>query len=59
LLSRAGDPFELTIHQAAAAPASLEFMLVGTLIVLPLILIYSAYSYWIFRGKITGDIHYH
>ncbi len=52
-------PFEMTIHEAAAAPASLSFMLVGTLIVLPLILIYTAFSYWIFRGKITGDIQYH
>ena len=52
-------PFELTIREAAAAPASLSFMLVGTLIVLPLILIYTAFSYWIFRGKLTGDTQYH
>jgi cytochrome d ubiquinol oxidase subunit II len=52
-------PFRLTIWDAAAAPASLAFMIVGTAIVVPLILIYTAFSYWIFRGKITGDTQYH
>lgn len=52
-------PFALTIHDAAAAPASLAFMIAGTAVVVPLILVYTAFSYWIFRGKLTGDIHYH
>lgn len=52
-------PFEMTIWEAAAAPASLSFMLVGTVIVVPLILIYTVFSYWVFRGKVTGDTQYH
>lgn len=52
-------PPSLTIWDVAAAPASQAFMLAGTVIVVPLILMYTAYSYWIFRGKMTGDIGYH
>jgi cytochrome d ubiquinol oxidase subunit II len=53
-------PPSLTIWQAAAAPASQIFMLVGTLILLPLILAYTAYVYWLFRGKIgEGETYHH
>lgn len=41
----------LTIWEAASAPKSLMIILVGTLVVMPVILAYSALSYWIFRGK--------
>jgi cytochrome d ubiquinol oxidase subunit II len=34
-------------------------MMAGTAVVVPLILIYTAFSYWVFRGKLTGGIHYH
>jgi cytochrome d ubiquinol oxidase subunit II len=34
-------------------------MLAGTAVVVPLILIYTAYSYWVFRGKVSGDAGYH
>ena len=47
-------PEKLTIYQAAAAPESLAIMLVGTLIVLPIITIYSAFAYSVFRGKATS-----
>ena len=46
-------PPSLTIWQTAAAPSSQTFMLVGTLFLLPLILAYTAYVYWLFRGKIS------
>ncbi|MPY73559.1 MAG: cytochrome d ubiquinol oxidase subunit II [Alphaproteobacteria bacterium] len=52
-------PPSLTIWDVAAAPSSQAFMLAGTVVVVPLILMYTAYSYWIFRGKMTGDIGYH
>ena len=43
----------------AAAPASSQlFMLVGALILIPIILAYTAYAYWVFRGKV-GDDGYH
>ncbi|MFT3671171.1 cytochrome d ubiquinol oxidase subunit II [Aestuariivirga sp.] len=44
-------PDALTIQEAASAPESLSIILVGTLVVLPTIIAYSALSYWIFRGK--------
>jgi cytochrome bd ubiquinol oxidase subunit II len=51
-------PF-LTIHEAAAPPASLKFMLPGVLVLVPIIIAYTAYSYWVFRGKIDGEHGYH
>jgi cytochrome d ubiquinol oxidase subunit II len=52
-------PPSLTIWQTAAAPGSQRFMLIGTLILLPLILSYTAYVYWLFRGKIAPGQSYH
>jgi cytochrome d ubiquinol oxidase subunit II len=52
-------PPSLTIWQAAAAPASQTFMLAGTVVLLPLILAYTAYVYWLFRGKIGPGQSYH
>ncbi len=52
-------PPELTIWQAAAPESSLKFALVGAVILVPLILAYTAYSYWVFRGKIDPDAGYH
>lgn len=52
-------PRAITIEEAAAPDASLEFMLVGALILLPLILAYTGYSYWVFRGKTDPDAGYH
>jgi len=42
----------LTIWEAASAPESLAFILVGVLIVLPCILAYTVYSYSVFWGKV-------
>jgi len=44
-------PQRLDIWQAAAAPGSLLFIFVGALVVLPLIVGYTAFTYWVFRGK--------
>lgn len=52
-------PRAITIHEAAAPDSSLLFMLIGAIILLPLILAYTAYSYWVFRGKIDPDSGYH
>ena len=48
----------LTIWEAAAAPESLMFIFVGAVIVLPVIIGYSAYAYRVFRGKAT-DLSYY
>ena len=51
-------PDEVTIWDAATHPSSQAFMLVGTLFIVPLIIGYTAWAYWVFRGKV-GDEGYH
>ncbi len=46
-------PERMTIYEAAAAPGSLFIMLIGVLVVVPVIIGYSALAYWVFRGKAT------
>lgn len=52
-------PGSISIWDAAAPEASQVFILVGVAILMPLILIYSGYAYWVFRGKIDEDAGYH
>jgi cytochrome bd ubiquinol oxidase subunit II len=52
-------PYALTYEQAAAAPNAQGLLLVGALLLLPIILGYTAYVYWVFRGKVTADAGYH
>lgn len=52
-------PPSVTVWDAAAAPASQLFMLFGTLILLPIILGYTGFVYWIFRGKVKEGEGYH
>jgi len=52
-------PPSLTIWQVAAPDSSLRFALVGAVIFLPLILGYTAYAYWVFRGKVDPTEGYH
>lgn len=52
-------PPELTIWDAAAPDSSLIFMLVGAAVLIPMILSYTVYSYWIFRGKVREGEGYH
>ena len=51
-------PQQLTIWQAASAPESLRFILVGALIVIPCILAYTAFSYRVFWGKVQHLRYY-
>jgi len=52
-------PPSMTVWQAAAVPASQIFMLLGTLVFLPLALTYTALVYWLFRGKVQPGESYH
>ncbi|MEB7502549.1 cytochrome d ubiquinol oxidase subunit II [Leclercia pneumoniae] len=52
-------PPSITLWDAAAPPSSQLFMLVGTLLIIPVILVYTAWSYYVFRGKISGNEGYH
>jgi cytochrome d ubiquinol oxidase subunit II len=51
-------PRRYTLWEAASAPSTQAFLLIGTLFLLPIILMYTAWSYWVFRGKARGDIGY-
>jgi cytochrome bd ubiquinol oxidase subunit II len=48
-------PGAITVWDAAAPPESQRFLLYGMVPLVPVILIYTAYSYWVFRGKVTGE----
>ena len=52
-------PGALTIRDAAAPDSSLEFLLVGAVVLVPVILGYTAYAYWVFRGKVDPNEGYH
>jgi cytochrome d ubiquinol oxidase subunit II len=52
-------PPSITYREAANADVSLAFMLVGALVLLPVILGYTAYVYWLFRGKVRAGEGYH
>ena len=52
-------PPHITLWEASAPPASQLFMLVGTLLIIPVILVYTAWSYYVFRGKVSGNEGYH
>lgn len=48
-------PWHYTHDAVAAAPYSISFLLIGSAISLPLILIYTSYTHWIFRHKVDPD----
>ncbi|HEX3808865.1 MAG TPA: cytochrome d ubiquinol oxidase subunit II [Rhizomicrobium sp.] len=52
-------PHTFTLWQAASDPSTQAFLLVGTLFLLPVIIVYTGWSYWVFRGKVRADIGYH
>jgi cytochrome d ubiquinol oxidase subunit II len=52
-------PGALTIAEAAAPDDSLAFLLVGAVILIPIILAYTGYAYWVFRGKVDPEEGYH
>jgi cytochrome d ubiquinol oxidase subunit II len=52
-------PPSLNIWQAASPPASELFLLPGVLVMIPIIIGYNAFAYYVFRGKIEPGAHYH
>lgn len=51
-------PYQVTLYEAAAQVNSLKFMFVGACIMIPVLLIYTWYSYHIFKGKVKSVLHY-
>ena len=52
-------PQSITIWQAASPENSQVFMLIGVAVLIPLILGYTAWAYWVFRGKVRAESGYH
>ncbi len=51
-------PFDVTFRQAAAAPESQSLLLAGTVVLLPMVLAYTGYCYYVFRGKSSHETSY-
>jgi cytochrome d ubiquinol oxidase subunit II len=52
-------PSEVTAYEAAAQPQTLAVTLWGVALVLPVVLGYTLYSYWVLRGKVVSGEGYH
>ncbi|WP_158044113.1 cytochrome d ubiquinol oxidase subunit II [Skermanella pratensis] len=52
-------PPNISIWDAASPPETQEFLLVGMAFLIPTIVVYTIYSYYVFRGKIGEDVGYH
>ncbi len=52
-------PPGITLWEAAAPPESQAFLLVGAAVMIPMILAYTGYAYYVFRGKVTAATGYH
>jgi cytochrome d ubiquinol oxidase subunit II len=52
-------PPDISIWQAASPPQSQGFVLVGALFIIPIILVYTFWAYYVFRGKVNAGMGYH
>ena len=52
-------PWTITLWDAASSPNSQAFLLVGTLFILPIVFMYTGWSYYVFRGKVRAELGYH
>jgi len=52
-------PYHLTLSETASSPNTQAFLLIGTMFLLPVILMNMGWSYWVFRGKVRAEIGYH
>ena len=52
-------PPTVSIWEAAGPPEALGFALVGALLIIPVVLTYTVWSYWVFRGKVRHGEGYH
>lgn len=52
-------PPSMSLRLAASAPVAQEFLMIGTAFILPVLIVYVVWSYWVFRGKVRQDIGYH
>jgi cytochrome d ubiquinol oxidase subunit II len=55
LPARNNAAFSLTVHNASSSPYTLKVMTVVALVFTPIVLVYQAWTYWIFRARVTGE----
>ena len=48
-------PPDVTVHEAASPHTTLMFLTIATGVLIPIILAYQAYGYWVFRGKVDVE----
>src|SRR6202000_3313854 len=48
-------PHHFSLYDAASSPQTQVFLGLGTLFLLPIIIVYTGWSYWVFRGKVRAD----
>jgi cytochrome d ubiquinol oxidase subunit II len=54
LVSNIHPKYSLTIYNASSSNYTLKTMTIIALVLLPIILVYQTWSYWIFRGKVSS-----
>jgi cytochrome d ubiquinol oxidase subunit II len=52
-------PYHYTLWQAASSANTQVFLLIGTVFLLPIVFMYTGWSYWVFRGKVKADLAAH
>jgi len=59
LISTLNPLWSLTIHNACSSPYTLKIMTIVALTLVPIVLIYQGWSFWMFRKRVTkNDLHY-
>ena len=56
LPARNDAALSLTVHNASSSPYTLKVMTVVALLFVPIVLAYQAWTYWVFRARVTGEI---
>ncbi len=55
MVSSLNPAWSLTITNASSSDTTLRLMTIVTVILLPIVILYQAYTYWVFRQRVTGD----
>jgi cytochrome d ubiquinol oxidase subunit II len=55
MVSSLNPAWSLTIQNAASSPYTLKLMSIVALIFLPIVLAYQAWTYWIFRKRVSSE----
>ena len=59
LISTLNPLWSLTIHNACSSPYTLKIMTIVAVTLVPIVLIYQGWSFWMFRKRVTkNDLHY-